>query len=275
VRLWHAVAVLTVCSGLVEGCNSMIVEHVATPARDARAKRVLRSLASGERDALLANARFGDDSAAAQKGLAQLDSIFRGLHLDSMQLIGANEFSTPGMDRVRLSYEVHSERGWLVANVTTVESDGTPALIGLHAEPLVGELRKLNEFSLRGRGSSQYLALILVIALAAWTLGVAGFLATRREFPRRWRWVAASLIGVSAVYVNWTTGEVSSQLFTVQLFSAGAVRASEFAPWILAFSFPVGTLIALERYRKWRAERNSSAPATVVTDSTPPSEAAT
>ena len=92
---------------------------------------------------------------------------------------------------------------------------------------------------------------------------------------RRWRWVAASLIGVSAVYVNWTTGEVSSQLFTVQLFSAGAVRASEFAPWILAFSFPVGTLIALERYRKWRAERNSSAPATVVTDSTPPSEAAT
>src|SRR3982751_1934326 len=142
VRLWHAVAVLTVCSGLVEGCNSMIVEHVATPARDARAKQVLRSLASGERDALLANARFGDDSAAAQKGLAQLDSIFRGLHLDSMQLIGANEFSTPRMDRVTLSYEVHSERGWLVANVTTVESDGTPALIGLHAEPLVGELRK-------------------------------------------------------------------------------------------------------------------------------------
>ena len=253
----------------------MIIERIATPARDARAKQVLRSLASGERDPLLANARFGDDTAAAQKGLAQIDSVFRGRHLDSIQLIGANEFSSSSTDRLTLSYEVHSERGWLAADVTTLESDGSATLIGLHAEPLVGELRKLNEFSLRGKGSSQYLALILTIALAAWTLGVAGFLATRREFPRRWRWVAVSLIGVSAVYVNWTTGEIWNQLLRVQLFSAGAVRASEFAPWILSFSFPVGTLVALERYRKWRAERNASTLAAVVTDPTPPSEAAT
>ncbi|HEX7980699.1 MAG TPA: hypothetical protein VF461_18995 [Gemmatimonadaceae bacterium] len=270
-RSWHAVAALVFCASVFAACKSM--DEIATPARDARAQHVLRSLANGERDALLATKRVGDDSAAAAKGLAQIDSIFRGQRLDSIQVIGANEFSSPSEDRLTLTYEMHTSRGWLLASVTTLDSAGTAVLTGLHAEPLPGELRKLNEFTLAGKGASQYLTLIVTIALTVFSFGVAVFLATRREFPKRWRWVAASLVGAGAVYVNWTTGEVGSRLVTVQLLSGAAVQASAYAPWVISFSFPIGAIVALDRFRRWNAGRTVAVPAAVVADASPPSEA--
>jgi hypothetical protein len=63
--------------------------------------------------------------------------------------------------------------------------------------------------------------------------------------------VLASLVGVGMVSVNWATGAVASRLFSVQLLGASAVRPSEFAPWILSFSFPIGAIVALSRYRSF------------------------
>lgn len=138
------------------------------------------------------------------------------------------------------------------ATVTTLDSGGAWSLIGLHVEPLPGELEALNPFDFAGRGLAQYLGLVLVLACAGISLGVAVFIASRRLYPKRWRWVAASLVGASAVYINWTTGEVSTRLLTMPLFSASVVRPSAYAPWLLSFSFPIGALVALQRYRRWR-----------------------
>jgi hypothetical protein len=275
VNMRSCVALLSVLASLLTACDSFSAEKIATPARDERAQHTLRSLVAGERDSVLAHARFGDDTAAIAKGLAQLDSILRGRRVDSIQLIGANQLLSGGTEQVTLSYEMYTERGWLGASVTTLDSATSWMLLGLHAQPLRGELRRLNQFSLGSRGLAQYLGLVLVVACTAFSLGVAVFLATRKQFPKRWRWVVASLIGAGAVYVNWTTGEVSSRLFTVQLFSASAVRPSEFAPWLISFSFPVGALVALERYRRWRARNEAVGVAADLTERAPSTEAAT
>jgi hypothetical protein len=266
-------AMLSVVAVLL-ACNALSVEKIATPEGDARARAVLRSFVAGERDSVLAHARFGDDSAAIATGLAQLDSVLLGRRVDSVVLMGANRFSSSASTRLTLSYEMHSERGWLAAAVTTLDSAGSWALLGVNAETLRGELRDVNAFDMSGRGLTQWAGLALVGLCAIFTLGVAVFLATRSRYPKRWRWVLASLVGVGAVSINWTTGDVGSRLFTVQLLAASAVRPSEFAPWILSFSFPVGAIVALDRYRRWR-ERGGAAGRTAPLDTSPPTEVVT
>jgi hypothetical protein len=237
---------------MAAGCGpDYLTKRIATPARDTRAQHVIHQVVAGERDSFLARARFDIDSAAAVRALAQIDSALKGQRVDSLTLIGANQFSNGTIDRITLSYELRTQRGWLAVSVATLDSASTWALVGFHVEPLVGELRAANEFRLAQRSAAQYLTLLATVACALFTLGTAIFLATRRQFPKRWRWVLASLVGVGTVSVNWTTGEVASRLFFVQLFGASAVRPSEFAPWILSFSFPIGAIVALSRYRSY------------------------
>lgn len=226
-----------------------LTKRIATPERDARAQHVLHLVVAGQRDSLRARERFEGDSATIARGFAQLDSVIGGRRVDSLALVGANQFSNRTTDRITLSYEFRTESGWRLASVTTLDSASNWALLGFHAEPLPGELRAVNEFQLARRSAAQYLALLATVACALFTLGTAIFLATRRQFPKRWRWLLASLVGVGTVSVNWTTGEVASRLFFVQLLGASAVRPGEFAPWILSFSFPIGAIVALSRYR--------------------------
>ena len=45
------------------------------------------------------------------------------------------------------------------------------------------------------------------------------------------------------------------QLLNVQLFGAGFVRLGSAMPWIITFAIPVGALIGIDHYRRWRARR--------------------
>jgi hypothetical protein len=235
---------------MTSACSPDELTHrIATPERDARAQRVLRMVVAGERDSILARARFDADPATVGRALTQIDSVLRGRRVDSLALIGANQFSSAGTDRITLSYEFRTEKGWLAASVTTLDSASTWALLGFHVEPIVGELRAVNEFRLAHRSAAQYLALIAMVACTIFTAGTAIFLATRRNFPKRWRWVLASLVGVGSASVNWTTGAVATRMVFLQLFGASVVRPSEFAPWVVSFSFPLGAIVALSRYR--------------------------
>jgi hypothetical protein len=271
-RLIHAAMVtgVVLLVLLTSACNPDALMHrIATPERDARAQHVIHMIVAGEHDSLLAESRFDMDSAARARVLFQLDSALRGRQVDSMTLVGANLFSMSGTDRLTLSYEFHTEKRWIFSSVTTLDSASTWKVIGFHVEPLAGELRAMNDFRLADRSAVQYLALLAVVLCTVFTLGTAIFLATRRNFPKRWRWVLASLVGVASASVNWTTGEVATRMIFVQLFAASAVRASEFAPWILSFSFPLGAIVALARYRSYLA--SSRTPVTPESLEQPPS----
>ncbi len=61
------------------------------------------------------------------------------------------------------------------------------------------------------------------------------------------------MVGVTKVSFNWTTGATAVQLFSVTILSAGFVRTAPAAPLILFLSFPVGAIVALQKYHSWRA----------------------
>ena len=153
-RLIHAAMITGVLllMLLTPACSpsNVLKDRIATPEREARAQRVIRLVVAGQRDSLRARERFEGDSATIARGFAQLDSVLGGRRVDSLALVGANQFSNGTTDRITLSYEFRTEGGWRLASVTTVDSASTWALLGFHAEPLPGELSAVNDFHFTG-----------------------------------------------------------------------------------------------------------------------------
>jgi hypothetical protein len=127
-------------------------------------------------------------------------------------------------------------------------------------------LEELNRFDFRGKSARHYFWLLLTILAAAASLVTAVWIATRRQMPKRWRWVLASLLGVGAFSINWSSGEMVFNPISIQLAAAAVTRAGPVAPWILTFGLPVGAVAALVRYRRWKrsalaaAYQDASAP---------------
>jgi hypothetical protein len=55
---------------------------------------------------------------------------------------------------------------------------------------------------------------------------------------------------VGKLIVNWTTGELGFSLLSFQLFSASFIRASDFDPWLVSVSLPLGALVFLAQRKK-------------------------
>src|SRR4051812_12439225 len=93
------IAVLGV-SIFLTACGSLALSKIATPARDERARNILREFIAGEQDSALAHARFADDRASIAAGLAQINGFLRGRVVDSVQLVGAHLFSSAGREHL-------------------------------------------------------------------------------------------------------------------------------------------------------------------------------
>lgn len=228
-----------------------------TPAdADARARATLAQLAARHSDSIEARLAPSVDRDYGHVALQKLDSLLGGQRFDTIRVIGA-QTSTNGVTRhVNLSYELHSEMGWTLANVATVDSAGDWAIEGISARPIERTLENETAFSLRGKSATHWLWLAMTIACAGLALGTAIFLATRRAMPKRWRWVLFSLVGVGAASLDWASGATTFRLINLQVPSASALRAGPAAPWILTFAFPVGAIAAIEHYRRWRRRRD-------------------
>lgn len=237
-------------------CSSADMMRRFTPAdADARARGYIAQLQRQQLDS--AASRFVAPLATpeAREQLAGVASILGNRAFDSTAVVGANVNTFNGVRHTNLTYEFHSPSGWVLASVAMVDTAGTWLVEGFSARPLARSLEEDSAFTLAGKSPRHYLWLVLTALSAALTFGTAIFLATRRAMPKRWRWVLLSLVGVGSFTLNWTTGAIGVQLLNVQLFGAGFVRLGSAMPWIITFAIPVGALIGIDHYRRWRARR--------------------
>src|SRR4051812_1212783 len=112
-RISRVVLLGAVLAAFLACSPAAFLAKIASPQQDARARRYISQLASGQHDSIIAHSQKITDTAAMLRGLAQIDSIFRGRQLDSMQLIGANKFSLNGHETLTLSYEAKAVNEWI------------------------------------------------------------------------------------------------------------------------------------------------------------------
>lgn len=256
-------ATRTVAAGLIllAACSADRMMQRFVPAdADARARTYLALFTRHQADS--AEARIAPSLAGpdAHRALQQIDSLLGGQRFDSVRVIGAQVNQMSGVRRANLSYEIRAPMGWLGANVATVDSAGTWFVEGVSVTPIPRPIEAETDFTLRGKSALHYLWLVLMVASAICSLGTALFIAFRSGMPKRWRWALAAALGVGAFSMNWATGETAFRIVKVQVFSAAALRAGPVAPWILTFAFPLGAMLALRRYRRWRTLDAEPAP---------------
>lgn len=250
VRPIHAVLVVMAFSA----CSQEDALRRFTPAdADTRARAYLELFARGNIDSAVARLTPALRTASARTELEKVAELLSEARVGSAKVVGATTNTWPGRRRVNLTYELYLQpSGWLLANVTTLDSAGTWVVEGVSARPLSRPIEEGARFSLSHKPMVNYLWLVITGLCALLSVGAAVFMATRRRMPKHWWWALASLVGVGGYSLNWATGQTGISLFKVQLFSAGALRMEPFAPWIVTFAFPLGAIVALSRYRDWR-----------------------
>jgi hypothetical protein len=124
---------------------------------------------------------------------------------------------------------------------------------------LPGSLEAIHAFTFEGKGWRHYLVLALAITVPIFILAMLVVCIRTKVPKRKWLWILFILVGAGTMTLNWTTGEIATNEFSVELLGASYQRASAFAPLMLSVSFPFGAVWFLWRRRQWRQAAQAAA----------------
>ena len=233
-------------------CTDSMIARFVPPGSDQRARAYLALFTQGQTDAAIKRLSAPLQTADAPVQLEHLTTLLRGQIFDSIRIIGVQVNKQSDEQHVNLSYQLHSQRGWSVANVATVEHDSVWSVEGVSAIPTSTSLESINAFTFRGRSGLHYIWLGLTCIAVLISIGVALWVSRAQTMPKRWWWVFLALIGVGQGTLNWTTGGWAVRPVSVLLLSAACAKGGPVAPWMISFSIPVGAAITAWKYLRWR-----------------------
>jgi len=187
----------------------------------------------------------------------------------SVKTVEASTIRSPDSRTTSITVEYEFARSWLLAQVVIRSEDGRKTITGFSVNPTAESVEVMNEFTLDDKGVSQYAGLFLALWVATLTLYAFVLCIRMKIGKKKWVWLAAILVGVGRLTVNWTTGE---WLFTPLALNTPlpvSATCSAYGPWMLHIFSPIGA-IAFLRIRKGLA--SETLPPSIVPDPGPPNE---
>lgn len=149
-------------------------------------------------------------------------------------------------------YQHQFTEGWAVVSIRLRTEDGNTQMTRLLISRVPNDLRVVHAFTLHGKPVWRLL-FFAVTCLAPVFMIVTLIVAVRERRQLKWwfLWAVFIVIGIGAVRLNWTTGDLFISPFTVGLLGAGFVRSSDLSPWTIALYLPVGAgLFWIKRARR-------------------------
>lgn len=248
---------------MLGACSSRTtIDRFAPHPQTERARAMIDTVRGGDVPSIRA---LLDDAMRSEVSDAQLRTIaaaFPASAPGSVTLVGTHT-SYLGAQGHRtahysLTYEYAWPPRWLLVNVVLAGEEHS-RLAGIHLQSLDQPLEQINAFTLRGKNPLQLTVLALAVAVPLFCL-YAFIRCLRTPLRRRkWLWAIGTLLGVTTLQVNWTTGAWGVQLLSVQLFGASAM-ASPYGPWVIGVSFPLGAAWFLLRRRQLMADPAPASP---------------
>jgi hypothetical protein len=228
----------------------------APEAFDRSARAFMRTLLHEPLDSAVSQLYLAGDSLTIRSQLAQLRDSMSGFRVDSAELVGWNVV-TMQETRASLTYEASANSRWALISVALLRAGPATRVTGIHWQPSPARLADINAFSLRSRSPAHY-AYLLLAGMSAIACVVGAVLASVRRMGVRW--VLFCLVGVGKSTINWTTGDQAYNPLSWQLLAAGYFRPGPYGPWFIAWSLPLGAILAFLRWRGRRARSSREEP---------------
>ncbi len=227
-----------------------IIKRIAPPAQQDIARSYIEKLR---------NRDFADIEKAIDPSIAKemtpglletMASMIPAGKPQSVKLVGANQFSSNDAGTtLNLSYEYQFQDNFFLINLARKTKDGAETIVGFRVLPLSAALESQNRFTLSDKSALQYAVLASAVVAVIFTL-VALVVCVRTKIDKgKGLWVLFILFGFGKIMVNWKTGQFGFTVLAAQLFSASAT-ASNFGPWIISVSLPLGAAVFLSRRKE-------------------------
>jgi hypothetical protein len=183
------------------------------------------------------------ESEVTDQKLTEISAYFPTGSLISTEIIGSQVNVLNSQWQGNFTFEYQFSDGWSVANVVLKKINETVSVVGFNVYRTMASQKEINKFSFNGKSAIQFMVFAMAVVSAIFVL-VTAYFCIRTPIPKRkWLWVLFILVGVGSISVNWTTGQYGVQPLYVMLFSAAAISAGPFAPWIISTSLPIGAII--------------------------------
>jgi hypothetical protein len=190
--------------------------------------------------------------------LLELASSFPSGELLSTELVGSQVKVINGNWSGKFSFEYQFSGGWVLASVILKKTDGNLSVIGLNVYPIETSLKDSAKFTFFGKSVLHYLIIVSAVLAALFVL-TSTYFCIRTPIPKRkWLWVVFVLTGVGSLSINWSTGQLGVWPLNIKLFSASAVSAGPYAPWVISVSIPLGAIIFWFKRKGFIAESRAN-----------------
>lgn len=140
---------------------------------------------------------------------------------------------------IHLEYTINGNYYLLETNVR--EEKDRLTMNRYYMTPIPYRVEHLNSFSLRNKGPHQYLFLVLMIAIPLFIV-ISLVTMFRSDIKKKWLWFFIIICAAIKFTLNWETGQLDFQIFSVQLFGAGFIKSPAYAPWHLHLALPLGAV---------------------------------
>lgn len=241
-------AVLAVLCVALNACSQQaLVGKMEPKAESSVARSIIDQLRSGDIDAVKARLDPKYLNQGIDDKLHDVAAAFPEDKPESVKIVGAytsyfSKLGSPQQSAVfNLTYEYQFPSSWVIANVVLERQHDQLVLEGLHAQRMAESLETRNAFNLAGKSAVHWLVLALAVVDALLCL-YAFVLCLRTPIARRkWLWALFTLLGVTTLRFDWSSGHFAFQPVSVQLFGASAM-AQPYGPWVIGLSIPLGAI---------------------------------
>ncbi len=242
---------------LLAGCDQQaMIEKFAPQQEVSKAKQLVTQLAARDFASIEAQLDTTLRTPELQSTLERLAKIVPTETPRSINIVGANTFSSGEVTNYNLTLEYEYSSSWLLTNVQLVRNGTQVVVTGFHLQPEQTPLKEVNRFTLSEKGFLHYLFLLLAAVIPIFIVYVLRLCYKTPALKRKWLWYVFIAVGMIQFSINWSTGETSIQLISFLLLGAGFLSSGPFAPVVLSFALPVGAISFLAK-RQALAEQNA------------------
>ncbi len=244
------------------------------------ARNSAEALRQGRYDEVVISLKPDIVGAQTRQSLIAMHDLLTGQEPASIKVIGARKFQEGDAEitEIVLDYEFQSmakaasgsivpmPARWVFLTFGVRSSESAPDKIDrINAVASEQPIERINAFTFRNKGVSQYAAFTIGILLSAFTIYAAVICIRSRIGPVKWLWILLMLFTVNFASVNWSSGQWSFHNISFKIgvppIPANLTLYSGYGPWNLTLGLPIGA-IAFVLYKRLWLGRNVQVPAT-------------